>query len=99
MRKWIAAITVAGLTAVQPGWASSHPYTDAEVRKVDKEAAKVTLRHGEISNLGMPPMTMVFRVKDPAWLDRFKEGDRIRFRAEKISGAYTVTEVESPAAK
>ena len=67
---------------------------EGEVRKVDRDAQKVTLKHGPIAALDMPPMTMVFRVKDPAMLEKMKAGDRIRFRAEKIQGAYTVTEFE-----
>jgi Cu/Ag efflux protein CusF len=67
---------------------------DGEVRKVDLDAKKITLRHGPIANLGMPPMTMVFQVKEPAMLDQFKAGDKVRFRAEQINGAYTVMQIE-----
>ena len=68
--------------------------SDAEVRKVDKSAGKITLRHGEIKNLDMPPMSMVFSVKDPALLAKVKAGDKVRFAADKIDGAYTVTAIE-----
>ena len=68
--------------------------TDGEVRKVDKETKKLTVKHGPIANLDMPAMTMVYQVKDPAMLDQVKAGDRIRFRAEKVGGAYTVTHIE-----
>jgi Cu(I)/Ag(I) efflux system periplasmic protein CusF len=67
---------------------------DAEVRKVDKDAAKVTLKHGEIKSLEMPPMTMVFNVKDKAMLDRLKAGDKVRFKAVNEGGKYTVTEIQ-----
>jgi Cu/Ag efflux protein CusF len=67
---------------------------DGEVRKVDKDARKITLKHGEIKNLDMPPMTMVFRVKDDSMLERVKVGDKVKFSAEKIGGAYTVTAIE-----
>ena len=69
--------------------------TDAEVRKVDKENKKLTLKHGEIKNLDMPPMTMVFQVRDAALLDRIKAGDKVRFKAEKADGGYTVTAIEA----
>jgi len=69
-------------------------FAEGEVRKVDKEAGKITLRHGPIANLDMPPMSMVFRAKDPAMLDKVKAGDKVRFKAEKVQGAYTVTEIE-----
>ena len=67
---------------------------DGEVRKVDKDAKKLTIRHGQIPNLNMPPMTMVFQVKDPAMLDQVKAGDKIRFGAENIGGALTVVQIE-----
>ena len=67
---------------------------DGEVRKVDKEAGKITLRHGPIESLGMPPMTMVFRAKDPAMLDQVKAGDKVKFAAESVGGQMTVTQIE-----
>lgn len=69
--------------------------TDGEVRKVDLEAKKLTLKHGEIKNLDMPGMTMVFQVKDPAMLEKVKTGDKVRFTAEKINGTFTVTTIEA----
>ena len=64
------------------------------MRKVDKDAAKITLSHGEIRNLEMPPMTMVFQVKDKAMLDKVKAGDKVRFAADKVGGAYTIIQIE-----
>lgn len=68
--------------------------TDGEVRKVDKDAQKITLKHGPIKNLDMPGMTMVFRVKDAALLDAAKAGDKVMFRAEQEGGQYVVTRIE-----
>ena len=68
--------------------------SDGEIRKVDKSAGKVTIKHGPLANLDMMPMTMVFRVKDAAWLGQMKAGEKIRFRAERINGALTVTQYE-----
>lgn len=65
--------------------------TEAEVRKIDKAQARITLKHGDIKNLEMPAMTMVFRVRDPSWLDTLNVGDKIRFDAEKIDGNFVVT--------
>ena len=70
------------------------PLTSAEVRKVDKENKKITLKHGEIKNLDMPPMTMVFKVKDAAMLDKLQAGDKVMFSAEKLDGSYAVTVME-----
>lgn len=68
--------------------------SDGEVRKVDKSTRKITLKHGEIRNLDMPPMTMVFRVKDTALLDKVKAGDKVRFTAEEIQGNLTLITIE-----
>lgn len=78
-----------------PTQAQQSALVDGEVRKVDLDAKKITLRHGAIPNLEMPPMTMVFQVKDPALLGQFKAGDKVRFSAEKSGGAYTVTRMET----
>ena len=69
--------------------------TSAEVRKVDKGAQKITLKHEEIKSLDMPPMTMVFRVKDPAMLDKVRAGDKVKFAAEDQGGTITVTKIEA----
>jgi Cu/Ag efflux protein CusF len=70
------------------------PVSEAEVRKVDKDAGKITLKHGEIKNLDMPPMSMVFQVQDKALLDKVKTGDKVSFTADKVNGAYTVMSIE-----
>ena len=69
--------------------------TDGEVKKIDVENKKLTIKHGEIKNLGMPGMTMVFQVSDPAFLEKVKSGDKVRFTAEKVNGAFTVTSIEA----
>ena len=67
---------------------------DGEIRKVDMDNKKITIKHGEIKNLDMPGMTMVFQVKDPAMLTSVKTGDKVRFKAEKSGGAIVVTEIQ-----
>ena len=69
--------------------------SSGEVRKIDKEAGKITIKHGPLANLGMPPMTMVFRVSDPALLDQVKPGDKIDFVAEKANGALSITKIQA----
>jgi uncharacterized cupredoxin-like copper-binding protein/Cu/Ag efflux protein CusF len=66
---------------------------DGEVRKIDKESGKITLKHGAIKNLDMPGMTMVFKAKDPAELDKLQAGDKVRFKAEKTNGAIYVSDI------
>jgi len=81
-------------TAATSTPASGLPMVDAEVRRVDAANGKVTLKHGDIPNLDMPPMTMVFQVRDPAQLGALKAGDKVRFTADKLKGAYTVIDLQ-----
>ena len=87
----------AEVTKEMPAGASGMPsgdMADGEIRKVDMDNKKVTIKHGEIKNLDMPGMTMVFQVKDPAMLTKVKTGDKVRFKAEKSGGAIVVTEIQ-----
>ena len=74
--------------------AASADMAEGEIRKVDMDTKKITIRHGEIKNLDMPGMTMVFQVKDPAMLEKVKTGDKVRFKAEKAGGAFVVTDIQ-----
>lgn len=74
--------------------ASAADMTEGEIRKVDKDAKKLTIKHGEIKNLDMPAMTMVFQVKDAAMLDKVKSGDKIRFVVEKTAAGFVVIELQ-----
>ena len=76
------------------GGSQAAALSDGEVRRVDKDAKKITVRHGPLANLDMPAMTMVFQVKDPAMLDQVKAGDKVKFQAEKIGGAFTIVRIE-----
>ena len=92
-----AQASAADHAAHHPSAAASaaSPNTDGEVRKVDKDQGKLTLRHGPIVNLDMPAMTMVFKVADPKMLEAVKPGDKVRFAADNIGGALTVTAIEA----
>jgi len=89
----LGATALAGSVHAQTA-ATTTQMVQAEVRKVDKENKKITLKHGEIKNLEMPPMTMVFGVKDAAVLDKVQAGDKVQFRAIKDGGTFTVTEIQ-----
>ena len=69
--------------------------TVGEIRKIDKDASKITIKHGEIKNLEMPPMTMVFTVKEPALLDKVKPGDKVKFAVVREDGKMIVTDIQS----
>ncbi len=97
-RRWLA-LACGGAAA----WLLAHaaparaqaPLTEGEVRKVDRDAGKLTLRHGPIAHLDMPAMTMVFRVAEAKLVTGVKEGDRVRFAAERVNGQFTVTALEA----
>ena len=67
--------------------------TEGEVRRIDTGAGKVTIKHGEIKNLDMPPMTMVFTVAQPAMLSDLKVGDKVRFVVEQQNGKMVITHI------
>jgi len=87
-----AAAVLTGVMIAQAVVAQS-PETAGEVRRIDKSNSKITLRHGPIKNLDMPPMTMVFQVRDAALLESLKVGDKVLFSAESVKGAYFVTQI------
>ncbi|NBD21235.1 RND transporter [Aquabacterium fontiphilum] len=86
--------SLAGALAMTVALAAQAQDVDGEVRKVDVEGGKVTVRHGEIKNLDMPPMQMSFRVSNPDWLRSLQPGDKIRFSADKVNGQFTITALE-----
>src|SRR5688572_12346451 len=101
MKNLLAAIALSAVAILASSAHANHDaaggantLSEGEVRRVDAEARKLTLRHGPLENLGMPAMTMVFQVKDSAMLDGVNVGDKVKFFADKIGGAYTVTHLE-----
>ena len=87
------AATAAPAAAAASATPDAADLARGEVRKVDRDSGKLTLRHGEIKSLDMPPMTMVFVVQDKAWLDGLKVGDQLRFKAARVRGQITITEI------
>jgi Cu/Ag efflux protein CusF len=94
MKRVARALALCAAMVLPGAHADVQPLSEGEVRKVDKDAKKITIRHGPLPNLDMPPMTMVFQVKDPALLDQAKPGDKVSFRAEKEGGVFFVTELK-----
>jgi Cu/Ag efflux protein CusF len=79
------------------GDAAALPWATAEVRRIDKASGKVALKHGEIKNLDMPPMSMVFHIREPAQLDALQVGQKVRFQAVQDKGPYWVVKIEAAA--
>lgn len=83
---WLAATVAVIAQAMASG----------QVRKIDTASGRITIEHGGVANLDMPPMTMVFKAKDPSALASLKPGDKVQFTAEKIGGTYTLTSIRRP---
>ena len=94
-RKAMAVACTGGVTAWAVGSGTAAQAQAAlvagEVVKVDRVAGRITLKHGEIKSLDMPPMTLAWRVAQPRWLEDLAVGDRVRFVPARIDGQYTIT--------
>lgn len=87
-------IAFALVVALAPALALAQALADGEIRKVDKAAGKVMIKHGEIKSIGMAPMTMMFVVKDKAVLDTLAVNDKVKFDVKQEGGDYVVTKIE-----
>jgi Cu(I)/Ag(I) efflux system protein CusF len=100
MKKWIPLLAALAIATplyaqpVTPPAAQASAMSEGVVRKIDAANGKITLKHGPIANLDMPGMTMVFRVQPPGLLNAVKAGDKVKFHAEDINGALTVTAIQ-----
>lgn len=91
----VASLLFASLSVHAQAHDGHLPQSDGVIKKIDAPKGKVSIAHGEIANLKMPPMTMTFSAKDPAMLKGFKEGDKVRFRAAEVKGNLTVVSIEA----
>ncbi len=93
MKKFITIIAaIAALSATSTAWAAD--YTNGMIKKLDVKQNKITIKHEELKNLGMPGMTMVFAKGDKVDIVKLKEGQKIKFIADRVNGQLTVTEVQ-----
>lgn len=95
--KTMKALAAAALAALLAGPVLAADEVDGEVRRIDRAQSKVTLKHGEIRSLEMPPMTMVFVVRDASQLDGLAVGDKVRFTVERVGGQTVVTQMTKAA--
>lgn len=90
----VATAATGNNSSIKTAAAQTADMTPGEVRKIDKQAGKLTLKHERIANLNMPPMTMVFRVKEKSMLNALQVGDTILFKAVDKNGVLTITEIK-----
>ena len=96
MKKFLIYILFLGSLALACTVRAQAPeLAEGEVRKIDKDAGKLTLKHGAIKHLDMPGMTMVFQVSDKALLDKVKVGEKVRFQVTSEQGRYVVTDIQA----
>lgn len=88
-------ILVATISILSTSFADSPPMAEGVIKKIVIESGKVTIKHGEIESLEMPPMSMVFNVKDPSVLEAFKKGDKIKFIALDEDGKFWATDIQA----
>ncbi len=94
-RLWCRGLVCVLALAVTTVFAQTAPdMATGEVRKVDTSAGKITIRHGEIRSIDMPPMTMVFVMKDPQALSSLKVGDKVQFAVVEQAGKFVVTDIK-----
>ncbi|AKM02434.1 copper-binding protein [Burkholderia pyrrocinia] len=90
----MSGMDMSGMKMSSDGSDASHTaLTDAEVKKVDAATGKVTLKHGALDNVGMPPMTMAFKAKDAAMLTQVHAGDKVKVRIENVNGTLTIVKL------
>jgi Cu/Ag efflux protein CusF len=97
LRSLTLALSAASLALAL--WAQTADLSEGEIRKVDKEGGKITIAHGEIKSIDMPPMTMVFTIKNPALFGDLKKGDKVRFAVVREDGKLVLTEIVPAAAR
>lgn len=90
----VRALAVASL-ALPVSLFAAADLSEGTVKKIDMPSQRVMLAHGPIANIGMPPMTMMFKVKEAAMLKKLKDGDKVRFRVEEIGNDYTIVRIEA----
>ena len=91
----VAALLAAAALLLPLSLFAADKLSEGTVKKIDTATQRVMLAHGPIANIGMGPMTMMFKVKDPAMLKALKDGDKVRFRVEEIGGDYTIVQIEA----
>lgn len=90
----LGGVAVAATPATNVAVAPAAALTAGEIKKIDAEQGKVTIKHEAIQNLDMPPMTMVFRASNPELLKKAQVGDKIQFRAENVAGGFVVIDIQ-----
>jgi Cu(I)/Ag(I) efflux system protein CusF len=90
MKRFLTASALLVLAAA----ASAQAVVAGEVKKVDKPAGRITLKHGEIKVYDMPGLTGAYKVQDPAMLDRVQVGDHVQFNLDRVNNQYTITKID-----
>jgi len=90
MKRLLATVALLTLSAI----ASAQALVSGEVKKVDKPAGRITLKHAEIKAYDMPALTGAYKVQDPAMLDKVNVGDHVQFNLDRIDSVFTITKID-----
>jgi Cu/Ag efflux protein CusF len=90
MKRLLVTAALIALSAA----ASAQAVVSGEVKKVDKPAGRITLKHAEIKAFDMPGMTGAYKVADPSMLDKVQVGDHVQFQLDRVNSVYTITKLE-----
>jgi Cu/Ag efflux protein CusF len=90
MKRLLATAALLAVSAL----ACAQALVAGEVKKIDKPAGRITLKHAEIKLYDMPGMTGAYKVQDPSMLDKVQVGDRVQFSLDRVNSVYTITKID-----
>ncbi|MGE4338411.1 MAG: copper-binding protein [Pigmentiphaga sp.] len=99
VNRYLTSLAMSGAAALAiavptpPAEAAPSSPMKGEVRRVDANGGRITLKHGPIPELDLPAMTLVYRVQDQTLIVPLKPGDSVVFTADRIDGQYVVISI------
>lgn len=95
IKRTLVSVLLGTLAVVSsPAISQVNEMTNGVVRKIDLENSKITIKHEEIKNLDMPPMTMVFQLKNKMLLDKVQVGETVKFTVVQEGVKLVITDIK-----
>lgn len=88
----VLAASLAVASAYSVNAIAQEANASGEVRRVDAQAGKITIKHGAIPDLQLPAMSLVYRI-DAALLAGIQPGDKVKFTAKRENDQYVITKI------
>jgi Cu(I)/Ag(I) efflux system protein CusF len=64
------------------------------IQQIDRDKGVITIKHGPLQGLNMPPMTMSFLVKDKAMLSSLQPLQKVEFELTFDGRQYLITSIK-----